>query len=122
MAKSAAERAREKAQKMKALQEEKAETLASNVTKKEEKTESKPKAKKENNSEIEIVRDGLLIPKDELEAIVALRGRAFSLGIEANKTEVYRAGLQALASLSDAQFKKTFSGLQKVKTGRKPKK
>jgi hypothetical protein len=65
-----------------------------------------------------LVRDSFTIPKDEYAAIDALKARAMPLGIAIKKSELLRAGLMALAAMSEARFKAALLAVPTLKTGR----
>jgi hypothetical protein len=64
------------------------------------------------------VRDSFTIPKDEYVVIDALKTRAGKLGQAIKKSELLRAGIKALAAMSDIQFKAALSNVPTIKTGR----
>jgi hypothetical protein len=65
-----------------------------------------------------LVRDSFTIPKDEYVVIDGLKTRAGKLGQSAKKSELLRAGVKALAAMSDIQFKAALSNVPTIKTGR----
>ena len=65
-----------------------------------------------------LVRDSFTIPKDEYVVIDALKIRAGKLGQAVKKSELLRAGVKALAAMSDIQFKVALSNVPTIKTGR----
>lgn len=65
-----------------------------------------------------LVRDSFTIPKDEYVVIDALKTRAGKLGQSVKKSELLRAGVKALAAMSDIQFKAALSNVPTIKTGR----
>lgn len=65
-----------------------------------------------------LVRDSFTIPKAEYAVIEALKLRAARLGRPAKKSEVLRAGVQALAGMGDAAFLAAVGAVPVVKTGR----
>jgi hypothetical protein len=65
-----------------------------------------------------LVRDSFTMPKDEYEVIDSLKLRAGKLGQSVKKSELLRAGIKALASLSDIGFKAALSNVPTLKTGR----
>ena len=75
-----------------------------------EKTE-KPKKPK-------LVRDSYTIPKAEYQAMDALKQRATALGQPPKKSELLRAGIMALAGLSDAALLAALAAVPAIKTGR----
>jgi hypothetical protein len=87
------------------------ETTAPEVTPaKVDKTE-KPKKPK-------LVRDSYTIPKAEYQAMDALKQRATALGQPPKKSELLRAGIMALASLSDTALLAALAAVPAIKTGR----
>lgn len=75
--------------------------------------EKEPKAKKPK-----LVRDSFTIPKDEYAVIEALKLRAVGLSHPAKKSEILRAGLKALAGLSDTALRNALKAVPTIKTGR----
>ena len=65
-----------------------------------------------------LVRDSFTIPKDEYIVIDNLKVRAGKLGQAVKKSELLRAGVKALAAMSDIQFKAALSNVPTIKTGR----
>jgi hypothetical protein len=65
-----------------------------------------------------LVRDSFTIPKDEYVVIDSLKVRAGKLGQAVKKSELLRAGVKALAAMSDTQFKAALSHVPTIKTGR----
>jgi hypothetical protein len=75
-----------------------------------------PKADKARKPKL--VRDSFTIPKSEYAVLEELKLRAAKLGRPAKKSEVLRAGVQALAAMGDAAFLATVGAVPTVKTGR----
>lgn len=66
-----------------------------------------------------LVRDGFTIPKSEFAVLQALKARAGELGRSGTKkSEVLRAGIKALAAMTDAAFLKAMRTVPLIKTGR----
>jgi hypothetical protein len=65
-----------------------------------------------------LVRDSFTIPKDEYVVIESLKVRAGKLGQAVKKSELLRAGIKALAAMSDIQYKAALSNVPTIKTGR----
>ena len=65
-----------------------------------------------------LVRDSFTMPKDEYQVIDALKARALGLEKHVRKSELLRAGIQALAVMSDRAFLKAVSAVPTLKTGR----
>ena len=72
----------------------------------------------EKEKKSKLVRDSFTIPKDEYAVIDALKARALPLGMAIKKSELLRAGLMALAAMSDAKFKAALAAVPTLKTGR----
>jgi hypothetical protein len=65
-----------------------------------------------------MVRDSFTMPKDEYTVIDSLKVRSGKLGHSVKKSELLRAGIKALAAMSDIQFKAALSNVPTIKTGR----
>ena len=72
-----------------------------------------PKSKK-----IKMVRDSLSIPKLEYDVLDTLKLRAAKMGNPVKKTELIRAGIKAVAALSDSAFLTLIQSVPSLKTGR----
>ena len=78
---------------------------------------SKP-IKVEKAKKPKMIRDSFTIPKTEYVVIDALKERAGKLSRAAKKSELLRAGVKALAAMSDAAFLAALSAVPTIKTGR----
>lgn len=65
-----------------------------------------------------LVRDSFTIPKAEYAVLDELKARAAKLGRPAKKSEVLRAGLKALAVMSDSALATCLQSVPAIKTGR----
>ena len=65
-----------------------------------------------------LVRDSFTMPKDEYQVLDALKRRALGLKKHVRKSELLRAGIQALAAMNDRAFLKALGGVPTLKTGR----
>jgi hypothetical protein len=65
-----------------------------------------------------MIRDSFTIPKTEYVVIDALKERAGKLSRAAKKSELLRAGVKALAAMSDAAFLAALAAVPTIKTGR----
>jgi len=65
-----------------------------------------------------LIRDSFTIPKAEYVVIETLKERAGKLARAAKKSELLRAGIKALAAMSDANFLSALSAVPTIKTGR----
>lgn len=74
---------------------------------------TEPKAPKEK-----LVRDSFTMPRSDFALIDQLKERALAFKRPTKKSELLRAGLQALTGLSDAQLKSVLAALTPLKAGR----
>jgi hypothetical protein len=74
--------------------------------------------KTEKAKKPKMVRDSFTIPKDEYEVLDVLKLRAAKLGSPAKKTELIRAGMKAIAGMSDTALKAALASVPSLKTGR----
>ena len=88
-------------------------TVKASPTKKATKAIKIEKAKKPR-----LVRDSFTIPKPEYLVLDALKQRAAKLTRPVKKSELLRAGIKALAALSDAEFLMALEQVPAIKTGR----
>jgi hypothetical protein len=65
-----------------------------------------------------LVRDSFTIPRDEYAELANLKQRAAKLGRLCKKSELLRAGLKALVSMSDANLLDALKAVPSLKTGR----
>jgi len=65
-----------------------------------------------------LIRDSFTIPKAEYLVIETLKERAGKLSRAAKKSELLRAGIKALAAMSDAAFLSALAAVPTIKTGR----
>ena len=65
-----------------------------------------------------MVRDSFTFPKAEYTVLQELKDRSNQLASPAKKTELLRAGIKALAALSDDDFLKAIQSVPSLKTGR----
>ncbi len=75
-------------------------------------------AKVEKPKKPKLVRDSFTIPKAEYVVLDGLKQRAAKLTRPAKKSELLRAGIKALAALSDAAFLTALEQVPAIKTGR----
>lgn len=74
------------------------------------------KAKKDRKAKL--IRDSFKFPEQEYRAFDALKSRCLAKGYVAKKSELVRAGLLALAAMTDEELLKSVSAVEKLKTGR----
>ncbi len=65
-----------------------------------------------------LVRDSFTIPKPEYLVLEELKQRALTLNHPAKKGELIRAGIKALAAMTDAAFMNAMKAVPAIKTGR----
>ncbi len=65
-----------------------------------------------------LIRDSFTIPKVEYVVLKALKQRAIKLTRAVKKSELLRAGIKALAAMSDAAFLSALEMVPAIKTGR----
>ncbi|ARN23849.1 hypothetical protein A4W93_11730 [Piscinibacter gummiphilus] len=65
-----------------------------------------------------LVRDSFTMPSSDFALIDSLKERALGFRRPTKKSELLRAGLQALAALTDAQLQAALASLEPLKTGR----
>jgi hypothetical protein len=75
-------------------------------------------AKPAKSKKPKLVRDSFTIPKAEYAAIDLLKRRAATLGRTPKKSELLRAGLMVLSSLTDSAFSQALAAVPAIKTGR----
>ena len=74
--------------------------------------------KLEKPKKAKVIRDSFTMPKQEFEKIADLKKQCLAFGINIKKSELLRAGLHALNSLTPQQLKIAVSQVEKIKTGR----
>lgn len=77
-----------------------------------------PPVAKIEKIKIKLVRDSFTMPADDWALIAQLKERALAFKRPAKKSELLRAGLQALAALPDAKLKSALDSLLPLKPGR----
>ena len=83
------------------------------------KAKPQPKAKAEKPAKKpKLVRDSFTIPKAEYSVIDDLKQRAGKLSSPVKKSELLRAGIKALAAMSDTAFLTALKLVPAIKTGR----
>jgi hypothetical protein len=65
-----------------------------------------------------LVRDSFTIPKDEYQVLAALKSRVLGLEVHVRKSELLRAGIQALNAMTDRALLKAIGAVPTLKTGR----
>lgn len=65
-----------------------------------------------------LIRDSFTLPREDFELIAALKDRALDFKRPTKKSELLRAGLQALAKLEPAALRAALEALRPLKAGR----
>ena len=65
-----------------------------------------------------LVRDSFTIPKSEYAVLDELKQRAAMSGVSVKKSELLRAGIKALAAMSDLELAAAMNAVPAIKTGR----
>ena len=79
-------------------------------------------AKPDEKVRTKLIRDSFTMPREDFDLIAQLKARALDFKRPTKKSELLRAGLQALAAYDDARFQSALQGLRVLKTGRPKKK
>lgn len=74
--------------------------------------------KTEKPKKPKLVRDSFTIPKAEYTVLDDLKARAAKLARPTKKSELLRAGIKALAAMSDGAFLSALQSVPAIKTGR----
>lgn len=74
--------------------------------------------KKESVGDSAIIRETFSMPPSDSDLIDQLRQRSAAQGVMLNRSEILRAGLAALSTLSDAKLVEIGNQVPKMKTGR----
>ena len=80
-----------------------------------------PKPKAEKTTKVKkpkLVRDSFTIPKAEYTVLDGLKQRAGKLSSPVKKSELIRAGIKALAAMSESAFLAALKAVPAIKTGR----
>ena len=75
-------------------------------------------APKKGKSETRLVRDSFKMPKAEYTVIDKLKRRVATFGQRTKKSELLRAGLKALTSMSDDTLRAALAAVPTIRTGR----
>ncbi|MBS3952513.1 MAG: hypothetical protein KGZ88_06160 [Methylomicrobium sp.] len=65
-----------------------------------------------------VVRDSFSFPKSDYRKISELKAKCLTMGLQAKKSEILRAGLLLLETLSDEDLKHAIGQVENLKTGR----
>ena len=83
---------------------------------KEIKVAKQPKAEKK--PKLKVVRDSFTMPQNEYQKISEIKALCLRGDLHVKKSEILRAGLQALSAMGVEQMSLVLKGLEKIKTGR----
>jgi hypothetical protein len=76
------------------------------------------KAQEQSPAIVPVVRDTFTFPESDYSLIAEIQDRCLRSATMINKSEIVRAGLKALARMSDTELAEIVGGLTKVKPGR----
>jgi hypothetical protein len=79
---------------------------------------SKDVAPKDDKKKKKVVRDSFTMPESDYQKIAELKRKCMSAGISAKKSELLRAGLQALSALPIKRLIEVVAAVENLKTGR----
>ena len=99
-----------------------AKARASSSIKKPAAVKSPAKKQKSAGKKQKTIRDSFNMPADAYALIAEMKKRAMAAGREIKKSELLRAGLKALADMSQAAFAQAIAAVEAIKTGRPVKK
>lgn len=77
-----------------------------------------PATKPPKPKKAKLVRDSFTIPKEEYEVLASLKQRCTALAHPSKKSELLRAGIKALAAMSDRSLLAAVRAVPSIKTGR----
>ena len=77
-----------------------------------------PVTKPDKPKKLKLVRDSFTIPKPEYAVLAELKLRALQAGVLAKKSELLRAGIKALAAMSNVALLASLEAVPAIKTGR----
>jgi len=75
-------------------------------------------AGKPRSRKAKLVRDSFTFPEPDYALFAQLKTRALSAGREVKKSELLRAGLASLASMTERSFLRAIDAVERIKTGR----
>jgi hypothetical protein len=85
------------------------------------KSDKKTKKEKKVQGKSKVVRDSFTMPQNDYDKIAELKQVCQKAGLHVKKSELLRAGLQALSKMTVSQLERVIVQLAPIKTGR-PKK
>lgn len=82
-------------------------------------TAASPKAAKTvKTKKVKMVRDSFTMPEHDYARLAELKKKCLKAGVHVKKSELLRAGMLGLVTLTDAALLKAVEQLEKIKTGR----
>jgi hypothetical protein len=81
-------------------------------------TTAKSDKQEKKHKKAKVIRDSFTMPEGDYAKIAELKKTCLAGGVSVKKSELLRAGLQALAALAPANLLATIGSLENVKTGR----
>ena len=81
----------------------------------------KPESAASEAAHQKVVRDGFTMPKADYDTLKSLKAQCLKSGVDVKKSELLRAGVQALAGLPAKELLDRMRALPAVKAGRKKK-
>ena len=97
---------------------EKAEAIFGGKTENIEGKKNAGQPKKPEDKAVKVIRDSFTMPQTDYGLIGELKKRSLRLGYQVNKSEIIRAGLQALDKMNEDEFIGKLTEIEKIKTGR----
>ena len=79
---------------------------------------AKADQQEKKHKKAKVIRDSFTMPEGDYAKIAQLKKTCLAGGVSVKKSELLRAGLQALAALAPANLLATIGSLENVKTGR----
>ena len=76
------------------------------------------KARKVVPKKLKLVRDSFTFPENDYALLAELKQRALKAGHEIKKSELLRAGLAALAAMTEQNLVTALAAVERIKTGR----
>ena len=73
-------------------------------------------------ADVKVVRDGFTMPQSDYDMLKALKIQCLANGMAVKKSELLRAGVQALAAMQTEKLIEKLRALPEIKAGRKKKK
>lgn len=77
-----------------------------------------PKEKPKTIGKLKMVRDSFTLPENDYALIEKIKIDCMKAGVDANKSEIIRAGLHALSSMNQNDLKTSMSLVNRIKPGR----